>query len=67
MCGKVSQEAFVAGERSGSYGKRSQLASEAANTMKNARSLLWKELNQFKLKVGQYAHVHVHVCVSSQY
>ena len=56
MCAGISEEDFVSGSRSGSYGRVSGASGDGVkdNQMSLARSRLWSQLNHLKPKVGKH-------------
>ena len=54
MCHGISEEDFVSGERSDTYGVAAvgTIEAERSKLVRIARALLWKQLHQFKTKAG---------------
>ena len=56
MCAGISEEDFVSGSRSGSYGRVSCASGDGVkdSQMSLARSRLWSQLHHLKPKVGKH-------------
>ncbi|ESO90992.1 hypothetical protein LOTGIDRAFT_217536 [Lottia gigantea] len=50
MSTEISEQDFVSGARSSSFGRPSSLVNEEAVNMRTARRLIWKELNGFRVQ-----------------
>ena len=53
MCPGVNERDFRSGQRSGTYGKDTVNIGDI-KTMRQARTLLWKDLHEFKIKACRY-------------